>query len=295
MENNIVQQLETALECPCCYNRPKPDTVSVGMCISGHMTCHPCAEQLIQRVPPKCPICREEKFRVVRGHKLATTVIQIMTAFSLYTCKHLTCNQQVVGSQLSRHEETCGEKPVCCPRHPLCEYKAPVFEFLNGLHGECVSARSPRETQTWNIVFNLRDIYSFDKADVIISNQFKPFVLDGTLEGNFVSHAYVSVTKILGMAVFYIGWLNVKAHVDDQYKHAKFAISVYTNTKHGKVGQFVHKGLVFEGEKINHYEDGVFVSKFTLFNWADWTRSIKCPECFLPKGHPHVHVEIKKL
>lgn len=292
---NILHELASALECPLCFNRPKPDTTTVGMCLSGgHMTCQQCAERLINTAPI-CPVCRQPDLKVIRGHKLAVSIIQILTAFTIYQCKHPTCDQHIIGSQLSLHERVCVEKPVCCPRHPVCAFKSPVYHFLSGAHAECVSICTRMEqSQTWNFVVHLKDVFSYDTCNVAISHRLKPVILAGVLADGFVSHAYIYVTKVLDMAVFYVGWMNVRAHVEDQYKHAKYTLSVYTNTIHGRIGQFVSQQPRFEGEKIDNYEDGLFVSKHTLFNWTDWTKTFKCHECFLQTGYPHVHVEVKK-
>lgn len=295
MDGAILQQLETALECPCCLERPRPDTTVVGLCLSGHMTCEQCAEQVVQRAP-NCPVCRQANFSTVRGHKLAVSIIQIMTAFSLYSCKHLSCDEQVSGAGLARHEEICREKPVACPKHASCGYKAPIYKFFDGSHFNCVFLCHFNEnSQTWSASVPIADIYSFDTSDITISNNFRPIILEGSFDGgNFVSHAFVNITKVLGMAVFYIGWLNIKSHAEEIYRNAKFSLSVYINTKYGPVGQFTIKAPLFEGEKIETFDEGVFVSKYTLFNWADWTKSFKCHECFLVKGFPHIHIEVKR-
>lgn len=290
----VLQQLKTALECPCCLNTPKPDTTSIGMCTSGHMTCQPCGDQVLQR-SQSCPVCRTSNFQVVRGHKLAISMIQILTSFLIYTCRHDNCNQRLNGENIVRHEQQCLEKPVCCPKQTECAYKGPVYQFLNGLHARCVNVCPIREqSQLWNFVIDMTTFYSFDTCEVTISDRFKPIILRGTV-GNFESHSYINLAKISGMAIVYIGWLNVKTHVDDRYQKARFALSVYINTRYGRVGQFVMKSPLFENERLDKYEDGIFLNKHCIFNWSDWGKDFKCPECSVRKGHPHVHVEVKKI
>lgn len=289
----VLTQMESAMECPCCLNKPKPGETIVGMCLSGHMTCLECGEKVLQR-SSLCPVCRQDNFQIVRGHKLATAMLQILTSFMVYTCKYPTCGQQIGGSDLIRHEERCLLKPVCCPRRLSCSFKAPVYQFLDGLHARCVSLSNFNEqNQSWNIALDMSIIYSFDVSDISISNRFKPIILKGTL-GNFVSHAYVNIVKLVGMAVIYIGWLNKKTHVDERYQKTKFSLFVYANTCHGKVGQFIKKKPVFENEPHDKLEDAIFLSKSILYTWANWSQHYKCHECHLKKGYPHIHVEIKK-
>jgi hypothetical protein len=148
------------------------------------------------------------------------------------------------------------------------------------------------DTRMWNFVLDMTTIYSFDTCDINISSRFKPVILIGSIE-NFASHAFVNIVNVAGMAVVYLGWLNNKTHVEERYQKATFALSVYINTRHGRVGQFVQKNPIFSNEQLNKYDDGIYMTKNNLYNWADWTKDYKCQECTLRKGHPHVHVEVK--
>lgn len=112
---DLLEQLKHSLECPCCLETPKPDTTTVGMCSSGHTTCHSCGIKVLEK-STACPVCRQTTFQIVRGHKLAVSVIAIMTSFMIYSCKHANCQAQVTGDQLTRHEETCSKKPLLCPK-----------------------------------------------------------------------------------------------------------------------------------------------------------------------------------
>lgn len=294
--DDLLQQLKTAVECPCCLRVPQPGNSTVGICMSGHMTCKTCGDQVLQeQQSTACPVCRQTPFQLVRGHKLAMTMMDILSAHLTYTCKHERCGQQLLGNALVRHEEQCSQKPVACPR-TSCIFLGPIHHFQSGLHARCVSLSSLNvETQTWNIILDMSLIYSFDVCDISISDRFKPIILKGTiLPEDFVSHAYLNIIKMSGMAVIFLGWMNVKQHLDEKFQNAKFYLSVYINTRYGRVGQFVKKGLLFEKEHFDRYENGIYLNKHAVFNWADWIRDFKCNECNAKKGHPHIHIEIKK-
>lgn len=112
---DIVQQLKNAVRCPCCLKKPEPNTSCVGMCENGHMTCEVCANQLIRNRSSLCPVCRQPNFKIIRGHFLAVSVIEILTAFLIYSCKHPNCKQTKQGNEIAQHEAQCSLKPIQCP------------------------------------------------------------------------------------------------------------------------------------------------------------------------------------
>lgn len=288
---DLLRQLEKSLECPCCLEAPKPGTTTVGMCFSGHITCHPCAIQVLNR-NAACPSCRHPSFQIVRGHKLAVSVITIMTNFLVYVCKHPNCQQQVLGSNLLKHQDTCSQKPLLCPK-PACAYWGPLHQFMNGHHSRCVTICSLAEvTQWWHFVIDLNHIYSVDDNEVKISSRFKPILLKGVTSNGFTSHAYISVEKLNGLAVIYCGWLNEKKHADEKYQNLSVNITSFINTPHGKVGQLSCRKPIFQFENVENAEDGVYINSETLLRWMNWSVDYKCQECGQSKGTPHLHVQV---
>lgn len=293
----LIQQLQQALECPCCMEKPKPGVNTVGMCSSGHMTCHRCFQQIsLQNQVVICPVCRQSTFKLIRGHQLATTLIQIMSHHSTYTCQHPGCGEQVNGAFLKQHEQSCSEKPVVCPRDPKCFFMGPIKFFLDGQHARCVTVCSVTEqSQSWNLIWDMSTLFSFDTCDINIPDRFKPVLLKGVLasRNNFVSHAYLTAKVVGGNAVIYIGWMNSKIHLEEKYQNAQFSIFVYVNTPNGKAGQFVVKSPKFEDSgQLVRQEHGIFLPRHTLYNWAEFTKDYKCYQCHHKKGHPHLHIQI---
>lgn len=292
----IVQQLQQALECPCCMEKPKPGVTIVAMCSSGHMTCRSCHHQiLLQSDNPTCPVCRDPSFQLIRGHKLATTLIQIMSNHTVYTCKHTGCSAEISGPLLIQHEQSCTAKPIRCPRFEHCSFTAPINTFLAGQHARCTNIYSISEaTQNWTFVWDMTTLFSFDTCDINISPRFKPVLLKGVIadRDHFESHAYIGAKNLGGTAHIFVGWLNEKQCLEEKYQNAVFSLSVYVNTPHGKVGASSAKSPIFQGEygsKIN----GIYLPKSTLYTWAEFTKDMKCPECpHHKKGHPHLHIKI---
>lgn len=287
---DVIAQLEKALECPCCLERPRPDATSVGMCLNGHMTCHPCGTQILDATSP-CPICRQKNFQIVRGHKLAMSILNIVTAVLIYTCKHPNCDLEFIGTELTRHEERCPKKPIRCPK-TTCLYSGPLTTFYNGQH-TCVQVCPINVAkQSWNFELDLNLLYSFDRDEPIISGQFKPILLEGITEDGIVNHAFINAEKLLNSVVIYSGWLNTKLHLNDEHKNLKIDMFVYVNTKHGKMGQFVSKKPKFDQEKVEYLEDGVFVNHQDLYWWGKMSMKFKCKECPNKKERPHAHIEV---
>lgn len=289
---DVVQQLKKALECPCCMEEPQPNTTSVGLCSHGHMTCEPCATLVLQQTNT-CPVCRQPTFRIVRGHKLAVSVIQIMAAFLIYRCRHANCPEQRSGDEITQHEMVCLHKPVKCPRQ-TCPYSAPLYAFMDGSHNTCVSVcgNLTEDKKAWCFTINAAHVYCFDTNVAKVSPNFSPVILQGTTENGYVSNAYINIKERNGGVVIFAGWLNNKSHVEEKYKSVKIEVFVYINTRYGSIGLFSSKAPIFEGEPVPQDEDGVFIPRAMLYNWADWAGQYCCHECPTQKRKPHIHVEV---
>lgn len=290
---DLIGKIEQEMECITCLDKPKPNAAVLGLCDTGHMTCESCYRNIVETtIVLACPVCRSQTYKLVRGHKMATLLISILTNHSLYKCKHLGCTEQVIGNTLEFHQQTCAFKPIACPKAPLCNFTSPIQYFLDGQHARCLTtAFRSQETKAWNLIWDTTALYSFDSCDINISDRFKPVLLKGESQ-TYTSHAYVTAKKRGDIAIVYVGWLNNKKHVEEKYQNVEFSLAIYSFTAHGKVGQFVVKKPKFNNEYVILNEDGIFLPKQTLYNWTDWSKQVKCPECHHKKGHPHLHVKI---
>ena len=288
---DLLEQLKHSLECPCCLETPKPDTTTVGMCSSGHTTCHSCGIKVLEK-STACPVCRQTTFQIVRGHKLAVSVIAIMTSFMIYSCKHANCQAQVTGDQLTRHEETCSKKPLLCPKK-TCAYWGPLDQYMDGHHSRCVTVCPLYQaTQTWHFVLNLNYLYSVDENKIKISPRYKPIILKGVTQNDYTSHAYINAEEKNGYAVIYCGWLNEKLNAEEKYQNMNINIMAYINTAGGKIGQFSCRPPKFQFDAISSVEDGIYLTGPTLLKWIDISSNYICTECSLRKGTPHLHVQV---
>jgi hypothetical protein len=291
--DDLVNNLKKALECPCCLEPPKPNPVAVGMCVNGHMTCEPCTVNVLQ-VSNYCPVCRQRDFKVVRGHSLAVSVIQILTACLIYSCKHPNCTEQKNGNEIAQHEATCSLKPIKCPKTG-CNHASPIDFFMGSLHFSCVEIcelTTNAANTAWNFVVAANNIYSFDHNEVRVSDKFKPVILRGTTPNNYVSHAYINLTIRNGLLIFYSGWLNDRDCLDDKYKQLKVQLFVYANTPYGKTGLFARVPLMYQGQELAQEEDGVCVPRHLVYNWLKWSSQVKCPTCTTNNKKAHLHVEV---
>lgn len=290
---DVVQQLKKSLECPCCLEEPRPNTTAVGLCSNGHMTCEPCAARLLQQANARCPVCRQPTFKIVRGHRLAMSVIQIMTAFLTYKCKHTDCPEQKTGDIIAQHEITCVHKPIQCPKKS-CEYQGPVYTFMTGMHSGCVSVIDMNDDDSWYFTINANHIYSFDTNEARLSDRFKPLVLKGTTSTGLDSHAVINIVARNGGIVLYAGWLNKRNHVEDKYgQKLRVEIFAYINTESGEIGQYAAKSPRFEGESVVHDEDGVYIPRRMIYNWSQWSSQYQCHECTAARHKkPHIHVQV---
>ena len=292
-DNNcsVVQDLKKALECPCCYDEPRPNTTTVGMCNNGHMTCESCGRRILQ-TGPSCPVCRHTSFRIVAGHMLTVTVIQILTNLLVYNCRHNNCGAEVLGKDLVKHETSCPHKPVHCPKI-TCLYKGPIYRFMENMHTSCISICDMTENNDlWDFTINIQNVFSFDHNLARISSRFKTVILKGTTSDGFESNAYINIKARPDAIMIYAGWLNMRGHVEEKYQNAKIDIYAYANTLTGRVGQFVTRFPKFDGELVEQDDDGVFLARHTLYKWAEWSCQFECHECPRRKRKAHMHIQV---
>lgn len=286
----VVEQLKKCLECPCCLEPPKPDTVIVGLCSNGHITCETCGSNVL-RTTTACPVCRQPSFKLVRGHRLALNVIQIMTSMMIYVCKHENCVEQKNGKEIGQHEATCVFKPVLCPKIG-CLFKAPINTYLDGVHDSCVTL-CDIENDMWDFSVDASMFFSFDNNTISINSQLKPVVLKGMTSAGIESHAYINFKEQNNYFIVSSGWLNTNTHLSQEVKDLKIEIFVYINTASGEVGQYSSKAPRFQGQDFYHDEDSVCIPRHMVYNWSKWSVQFECPEC--PSSQrtiPHFHFHI---
>ena len=287
---DVVWQLKKALECPCCLSEPKPNTTAIAICPNGHMTCEPCGDKILQ-TSKSCPVCRHISFKIVRGHKLAMTVIQIMTSGQLYQCKYDGCPVQVSGDLIDQHENTCSYIPIPCPKLN-CTYLAPVQHYMDDQHSNCLQICNSNDNESWFFTVKIDQLYCFDRNEVKVASYLKTHLLKGTAINGYESHAYINIIPRNGGIVIYVGWLGEKQSVTQKYRETKFQLFVNVNTLSGEVGQYVTKLPKFQGEAVEHNEDGVYLARKVLYRWAEWSHFNMCHQCDTDKNIPHIHIQV---
>lgn len=290
MEGSL-QELAKALECPCCYETPRPDTSVVGICKNGHTTCQPCGSTIVDRSGP-CPVCRHNSFNVIKGHKLATSIIQILATFIVFKCKHDHCTTRLIGNMIVQHEKECSHKPIQCPR-ANCQFQGGLYRFLSGMHNCVIVCPVIEATYSWMFALNISYVYSLDCNMAQVSQKFKPIVLKGVTPEGFESCAYINIASRNDAILIYSGWLNKKNHMSEEHQNIKIEINAYVNSKAGRVGQFVSQYPKYEGEKIKDDTDGILLTRETLYNWSEWSCLHICEECNKRRRKPHMHLEVK--
>jgi hypothetical protein len=291
---DVVEQLKTALRCPCCLKKPQPVTASVGMCNNGHMTCESCAKKIITRPPAVCPVCREPSFNVARGHCLAVSVLEILTAFLLYSCRYSSCTVQLNGPAILQHQQQCPYKPVRCPSLD-CSYRGPIGMFMDGFHDSCITVYDALVNGVWAFGVEFSKVYCFDDNIVNITTQFKTILLRGTTLNGYVSRAFINVTFQDNGIVIYAGWMDNRDQVETKYTRLKIDIFAYINTASGEIGHYSSRFPIFGYEQGRiESEDGVHISKNMIYNWAKWSGQHRCHECNIAPPHFHVRVQFNE-
>lgn len=289
---DAIEELKRILECPCCFELPFPEDISIGLCSNGHYVCLTCTNRILLRAD-RCPVCRESGFQILRGFTVVVKVIQLLTNNLTYKCRHNNCLEEMTGNVLVLHERMCHLKPVKCPRHD-CFYRGPVSQFLDDQHFPCVQvAKRQLPNSGWSFTIDLDMMYCLDTNQAGVHEHFNPIILAGKCCNDLTdSHAYVNMTMIHSLVVIFAGWLDKRDDVPEFIRNSTVELFVYVNSRSGKIGHFVAKRPKYEGEEIGHTTDGVSLARHTLYNWAEWSNAIVCPECPNNLRKPHVHVRV---
>jgi len=143
----------------------------------------------------------------------------------------------------------------------------------------------------WSLVMPFDVIYCFDKNEIDISQKFKPIRMKGTTTNGYESRAYIDLTLRSSGLVIYSGWLDKQKDAEAKYANLKVEVFAYINTASGQIGHYSSKPPRYENTSVQHYQDGVFIPKHMIYNWAKWSGQSICPEC--QKQNSHFHIRIK--
>lgn len=293
---SVLEELKKLLECPICLELPLPGTVELGLCQNGHYVCLDCTNQILE-LSKRCPVCRQPSLEVLRGFNIATNAIELLTNNLVYQCSHVNCSEVMPGGVLEQHQKYCRQKPVTCPRLE-CFFYAPIDYFLDDKHKPCVETIKRRLPNSgWQYAFDLDLVYCFDTNIARVNERFNPVILVGKCcSGEIESQAYIGMVSRQGAILIYVGWLNKYDEVDAHIQDLKIEMSVYIHAESGKIGQFNCKRPIFQEEHINSNSDGISIARNTLYNWADWSHNVVCPECpgYVVRPHAHIQVNIKR-
>lgn len=290
-----IQRLKKLLKCPVCFDLPAPGSTELGICSFGHLTCLPCGNNILLKKPVgNCPLCRDDSFKITRGHQLAMYALDLLNDHIMYPCKYPDCPLEMSGNNMVMHQKTCSFKPVKCPKNG-CKEESKAFFLMEDQHCHklCLRVETMQaDTESWNFTININQLYSYDTNKACVSDKFKPALLKR--EDEVKSCAYVNAITKPNVILFYIGWMDQRDHVNNAIKELNIGMNVYINTKTGKIGQYICRPPKFSDEKIVLNEEGIFLTKHTLFCWALWANEYHCHECNCTYPHVHVSVFFKK-
>lgn len=292
------RDIQDLLKCPVCFDMPKSNTHSVGVCIKGHQTCERCATEILRRRDPFCPECRNPSFKLIRGHKLSMSLLSLIAQHETIICRFANCNQSMSVDEVSRHEKSCLLKPLDCPKIQ-CNFKGPLDAFtITGQHN-CVNIFPMNESsKDWCFSIEIKDIYSVDAHQIKVSPHFKPKVLSGlgNKGSDFLNRTYIYVAQLSDIIAIYPGWLDKNEDVDEATKNQKIGIYGYIYTDAGIIGQFTTCKLKFMCEQVSIQDEVFLMEKRTLMSWTEWSSQHPCRECLnRARKRAHMHIKVSFL
>lgn len=293
-----MKNLMKLIECPICFEYMRPATKQIAMCDNGHMFCHPCGQKVNNSDNDHCPICRIDEITVIKNHYLAINLIEIVSDWIEYQCKHDKCEVTLRGRKIIDHEKYCEWKPLLCVKK-LCTSKVPYKNFLAREHNclSIVEGADKNSVRVWKFKMNFQDIYNYDTHNEQISARLKPFLMvPPNPESNPHDKLFVSAMTVSlgGGIIFILGSLEPGEDLSKEIKEKHFVMTVTIRTPLGKIGYANKVSPLTEGETVNSEKHGVFMWRSTILHYLQSVTDSGCQKC-PTSDMPHMHITVKEF
>lgn len=311
LEATPLKGLVNLIECPVCYDLPKPTDKTVGTCYFGHIVCKSCYQSMVEAENCSCPQCRRLMY-MSESNYLVNGILAIIEQGQLYECSYDRCSFTNNAREMVMHEKICSWRPLQCVNKG-CSIITPFLDLAQNVHPCLTLLRksdksSPGYDMTWEFTLPIKDIFDMEQNSLCLSKRLLPKWL--ALPFNLQWRVYMYPIIRRQHIFFAIGWMSRK---DAAPIVASKIVYKLTITFDGKWGQVTEDSLYFTDSidpykyktdfDIDPQEETTLWSKFgpnnpikifsqDLLDWLGQCKQGTCSTCQedLTKTGPHFHI-----
>jgi hypothetical protein len=276
----------SALECPVCFQVPRPGDPTWWDCDYGHAICSTCHHQCPDR--NACVTCRDMSMMEQPESIPRKKIVEALFQYSFFNCPHPSCSKQVTGPMLDQHAKECKHKIVACPK-PGCHFRRSWHEFTLTPLTPCyqlVSAWTREEG--WDATFTFEEIFNQSGKKRILTtvledNHDKPYC-------RAVLHFEYSRNRDI---CFYVTWCDERANCSERVRNQRvlLAANTYVHRGHLTAAEVTRMNFVREDYMAGDETRQLVVPNRQFMTWhGESCRANECTKCHATIQHFHVQV-----
>lgn len=298
----LADRLQRALECPICFELPKPGDESWADCDNGHAVCGRCYRRTAGGA---CSLCRENTMMLLSRSQSRIDIIEALYDYLPFTCPHPDCGKTLSGTEMMVHRNICKHKLMGCPR-PGCGVVRSWFELGHLLAPDCYRLEMARTRQEgWDLIFNFSEF--LDETSMLPRRavEARRRLLTTTLEADMENEGqitfcravvYFEIDPVDYSVCWYVLWADRRANcLDvDRNRRVLMAASLYVSQ-----GYWTEAGVTRLNFTDENYDTGdssrqLIVSHRKILTWHHQAvrqyGCLKCPS--KPDYEPHIHLNV---
>lgn len=312
--------LGALLECPICYEVPKPGTKSMAMCSAGHVVCRQCFKTMQKtEVSLTCPRCRDKTFTLQPNNYLIYNLSEMLVLGRIIKCPYApACTFEGLGNVVGPHQQTCPHMPMYCINWH-CDQKLGFFEMVAS-HQNCYKSLQTTKVEvlddnqkrlTWSTHFSFTDIFDMHKNCLWVQESFKPILLQHPTNQDFRAY-FVPILATEEKIQMSMAWLSDTCNAPATIQTLRPHMTVLFPTRLGEFGTSSRETFWFNEDmasfnypfsasqqnlicmQVKHPKTILF-EKQQLLHWLKLAHREKCPSCDASTASrgPHIHINIE--
>lgn len=316
IRNAVVQDFESLLACPVCYEMPRPNAKTIGMCKNGHFVCATCTRTLLE-TSNCCPQCRDYSVQMQPHHYLFKNLLDMISDKLTYKCQFAGCPQIFKGHLVEEHEKYCHLVPIACPRLG-CDREDIFHSFFSGQHNCMTFCRMTNyhvqrvKSNQWEFIIFIQDIYDSGADVMTIKPLLKPILLADEDDPNWRLYFYPEVINDDNLHLC-VRWLANRENLRQPLSRQKYKMWITLSTPAGRLSDGSHGDILFANDEYQMDESRIRITRHKLLGWLNAacgasyyssrqnhrvlvnrpTQTI-CKDCNNSVGiEPHLHVRIQ--
>ena len=277
----------SALECPVCFQVPKPSDPTWMDCDYGHAICSICHHQCQDR--DACVTCRDRSMMEQPVSIPRKKIIEALFRYSLFSCPNLSCSKQIEGPLLDQHAKECKHRIVPCPK-PGCHYRRSWHEFTLTPLTPCYKIESAwTREEGWDVPYTFDEIFNLSG---------KRRILTTIIEENHQGKTYCRATLHFEYSrnrdiCFYVTWEDKRENCSERVRNQRvlLAANTYVYGGHLTAAEMTRMNFVAEDYMAGDETRQLVIPNRNFMIWhGESSRANECLKCGVTIQHFHVQV-----